>query len=123
LDVVMKPPVSTGPAVGSAVFALPSVPRTRSAEHRLLLVDAGNAPLTMLGAPAPVNGPSRVNWRRALVAVTSLAALGSMAYWTFGRPIFNMSGPQAAGSPQPAPPSRGAGNWRQLDQVLRKAHG
>ena len=119
----MKLFVSTGSAVGSADIAPPSVPRTQSTEHRLLLVDAGNAPLTMLGAPAPVNGPSRVNWRRALVAVTSLAALGSMAYWTFGSSIFNMSGPQAAGSPQAAPSSRAALSWRQLDQALRKAHG
>ena len=119
----MKPVVSTGPAVGSADIAPPSVPHTQPTEHRLLLVDVGNAPLAMRGAPGPVNGPNRVNWGRALVAVTALAALGSMAYWTFGRPIFNMSGPQAAGSPQPASSWRGTGNWRRLDQVLRKSHG
>lgn len=86
-------------------------------------MDAGNAPLAMLGTPALVNGPSRVNWRRALVAVTTLAALGSMAYWTFGRPIFDMSGPQAARSPQAAPSSRAALSWQQADLTLRKSHG
>lgn len=119
----MKLFVSTGSAVGSADIAPPSVPRTQPTEHRLLLVDAGNAPLAMLGPPASVNGPSRVNWRRALVAVTTLAALGSMAYWTFGWPIFNMSGPQAAGSPQAAPASRAALSWQQADLTLRKSHG
>ena len=119
----MKLVVSTGSAVGSANSAPPSVSRTQPTEHRLLLVDAGNAPLAMPSATVPVNGASRVNWRRALVAVTTLAALGSMAYWTFGSSIFNMSGPQAAGSPQATPSSRAALSWRQADQTLRKLHG
>lgn len=118
----MKLVVSTGWAVGSANSAPTSVPRTQPTEHRLLLVDAGNAPLAMLGAPASVNGPSRVNWRRALVAVTTLAALGSMAYWTFGRPIFSMSAPSPHDSGPSAPPAK-AIDWARLDQVLRKAHG
>lgn len=118
----MKPVVSTGSAAGSADVAPPSVPRTQPVEHRLLLVHAGNVPLPMLGAPASVNGPSRVNWRRALVGVTTLAALGSMAYWTFGRPIFSMSAPKPHDSGPSAPPAK-AIDWAWVDQVLRKAYG
>jgi len=103
--------------------AAPSLPGTQCTEHRLLLMEAGNAPLATGDAPVSANGPSRVNWRRALVAVSTLATLGSMAYWTFGWPIFNGSAPQAAKSPDPAPSWGGTGDWRRLDHTMRRSHG
>ena len=63
-----------------------------------------------------------VNWRRVLVAVTTLAALGSVAYWTFGKPIFGLGSSTAADRPSDAE-ARRVVDWTAVDRALRKAFG
>lgn len=90
----------------------------------LLPVRMGNTPLPGAAYESAPAAGGAVSWRRILVAVSTLAALGSVAYWTFGQPIFAVG--SRSDAPPPAPKPGGAGrvvDWTALDRVLRQSVG
>lgn len=113
-------PAVSIPLQAIAVTRPPAVAETGA----LLPVRLGNTALPGASdgvAPAVIG---TVSWRRVLVAVGTLAALGSVAYWTFGQPVFAVG--SRANVPAPAPKPGGAGrsvDWTALDSVLRQSVG
>ncbi|WP_309683504.1 hypothetical protein [Stenotrophomonas sp. SORGH_AS_0321] len=116
---------ATDPAVSIPLQAIAVTRPLGAAETGALLpVRLGNTALPGAAdgvAPAAIG---TVSWRRILVAVGTLAALGSVAYWTFGQPVFTVG--SRANVPAPTPEPGGAGrvvDWAALDRILRQSFG
>ncbi|GAB3063651.1 hypothetical protein [Stenotrophomonas tumulicola] len=87
-----------------------------------LLLDVRNGELPRAVTIAPGPAQDRANWSRVLVGVASLALLGSVAYWTFGKSIF-LPGQTQAHDGEPVVSPRSTVDWARLDAVLRKSIG
>lgn len=113
------------PAVSIPLQAIALTRPPGAAETGALLpVRLGNTalPAAADGVAPAATGP--VSWRRILVAVGTLAALGSVAYWTFGQPVFSI-GSRSHGRAS-APGSSGGSrvvDWAAMDRILRKSVG
>lgn len=104
-----SPSGAAGAHLDSSWHASPLLPRVRN----------GELPLTLATAPGPA--ATGANWRRLLVGVTTLALLGSVAYWSFGRPIFLSQAQADQAKPTASPGS--IVDWARVDAVLRKSIG
>ena len=51
-------------------------------------VQVRNAPLPARMREAPASAPATASWRRLLLAVATLVSVGTVMYWTFGKPVF-----------------------------------
>lgn len=105
-------------------IAAPSITHVPAETRTLLPIRVCNRSLPASPCNAPPAASGAPSWRRILLAVGTLAALGSVAYWTFGQPMFAVGSRAAA--PPPAPESEGARrvvDWAALDRVWRKSVG
>jgi len=105
-------------------IAAPFITHGPAETGALLPIRVCNRSLPASDCTAPPAASGALSWRRILLAVGTLAALGSVAYWTFGQPMFAVGSRAAA--PPPAPESGGARrvvDWAALDRVWRKSVG
>lgn len=107
---LLSPPDAVAAGAGSSGQASPL----------LLDVRNGELPRTVTLASGPAQ--ERANWSRILIGVASLALLGSVAYWTFGKSIF-LPGQTQSHDVEPVVSPRSAVDWARLDAVLRKSIG
>lgn len=92
-----------------------------------LLRPAGlcNGEMTTLPLREQRPSPAPVDWARALRRITTLAALGVLAYWSFGRSNFTAPAPENTPGEPTAPAAVPAWrqNWATFEQLMRKAWG
>lgn len=81
-----------------------------------------NAPLPARMREAPASAPATASWRRLLLAVATLVSVGTVMYWTFGKPVFLAPSPSVDPDPQAAVAAR-AVDWKAVDRILRRALG
>lgn len=95
--------------------------RPGAAETALLPVCIRNTALPDTAREAVPVATSAVTRRKVGVALFTVAMLGSLAYWTFGRSLFVVG----SGSAEPeATPQPGRGtDWAAVDAELRKSVG
>ena len=113
------------PAVSIPLQAIAVTRPPGAAETGALLpVRMGNTALPGAADGVAPAATGAVSWRRILVAVGTLAALGSVAYWTFGQPVFSIGSRSHGRASAPGP--RGGSrvvDWAAMDRILRKSVG
>lgn len=66
--------------------------------------------------------PASASWRRRLLAGATLVSMGTVMYWTFGKPVFLAPSPSVDPDHQAAVTAR-AVDWKAVDRILRRALG
>lgn len=89
-----------------------------------LLTGIGNGEMKP-SQPAGVRPAPSTDWVRALRWITTLAALGAVVYWSFGRSNFAVSRPEDSAAEPVVPPAAAVrrANWASFEQLMRKAWG
>jgi len=94
-----------------------------------MLGDIGNGEFPMgplPGRAVSARGTETVpaTWARRLLVVTSVATLGVVGFWTFGRPLFSVPHRHEADPDTGTPNPTGEGvDWWRLDRILRQSFG